>query len=192
MKKVILAAVAVFALGSANAQETKFGVKAGLNLSNFTGDAEGNSMKVGFQIGGFAEIKISEKFAIQPELVYSAQGAKLKQEFFGETFEYDVNLGYINVPVMAKYFVAENFSLEAGPQIGFLMSAKAKADSESEDIKSEYNSVDFGLNLGAGFDVTENINLGLRYTVGLSNIAKDSGNQSVGNSNIAFAVGYKF
>jgi long-subunit fatty acid transport protein len=192
MKKLFFAAVAVLAFGFTNAQETKFGAKAGLNLSNLTGDAEGNSMKVGFQVGGFAEIKISEKFAIQPELVYSAQGAKFEEEFFGETFEFDLNLGYINVPVLAKYYVAEKFSLEAGPQVGFLISAKAKGEGESEDVKEDFNTLDFGFNLGAGFDVSENINLSLRYTAGLSNIAKDSGDQKVGNNNIAFAVGYRF
>ena len=93
---------------------------------------------------------------------------------------------------MAKYFVAEGFSLEAGPQIGFLMSAKAKADSESIDVKDAFESTDFGINVGAGYDVTENINLGLRYTIGVSNILKDSGDFKAGNSNIAFAVGYKF
>ena len=76
MKKILLTAAAVFALSYANAQDVKFGAKAGLNLSNFTGDVENTSTKVGFQVGGFAEIKISEKFAVQPELLYSLQGTK--------------------------------------------------------------------------------------------------------------------
>jgi opacity protein-like surface antigen len=189
MKKIIFAAVAVFGFAFANAQETKFGAKAGLNLSNFTGDAEGTSTKVGFQVGGFAEIKVSEKFSVQPELLFTTVGAKA--DFFG--FEVTETLSYIAIPVMAKYYVADAFSLEAGPQIGFLMSAKTKADGQSEDSKDGYESTDFGINVGAGYDVTENINLGLRYTIGVSNIIKDAPDGiSVGNSNIAFAVGYKF
>ena len=93
---------------------------------------------------------------------------------------------------MAKYYVAEGFSLEAGPQIGFLMSAKLKGDGEDLDIKDESNSTDFGFNFGAGYDVTENINLGLRYSLGLSNINKEDGAGDAKNSNIAFAVAYKF
>ena len=95
---------------------------------------------------------------------------------------------------MAKFFVAKGFSLEAGPQIGFLMSAKVKADGESADIKELYESIDFGLNFGAGYDVSENINIGLRYSLGLSNILKvEEGDDSkLNNSNIAIAVGYKF
>jgi long-subunit fatty acid transport protein len=192
MKKVLVAAIAVFTFGAVSAQDMSFGAKAGLNLSNVTGDVEGNSMKVGFQIGVFAEFMISDKFAVQPELLYSAQGAKFKENFGGISYEYDTNLNYLNVPVMAKYFVADGFSLEAGPQIGFLMSATAKDDNDSEDIKDSFNSTDFGFNLGAGYNVSDNINLGLRYTVGLSNIAKDSGDDKIGNSNIAIAVAYKF
>ena len=179
MKKVLLTVAAVMAFGLMNAQEVKYGAKAGLNMSNFGGDAEGTDMKVGFQVGGFAEIKVSDKFAVQPEL-----------DFDGTTVT--ENLNYIVVPVMAKYFAAEKFSIEAGPQIGFLMSAKAKADGESVDIKDEFNSTDFGLNVGFGYDFTENIGVGLRYTAGLSNIAKDSGDFKVNNTNIALTVGYKF
>lgn len=188
MKKILLTAVAVFGFAFANAQETKFGAKAGLNISNFTGDVEDNSSKIGFQVGAFAEIKVSEKFAVQPEVVFSALGAKF--DFGGTDVNYNMN--YLTIPVMAKYFVAEGFSLEAGPQVGFLMSAKAKADGESLDVKDGFESTDFGINVGAGYDVTENINLGLRYTIGVSNILADSGDVKAGNSNIAFAVGYKF
>ena len=188
MKKVMLTAVAVMAFGLSNAQDVKFGAKAGLNMSNYTGDVEGTDMKVGYQVGGFAEIKISEKFAVQPELVFTNLGAK--GDFSGVTVTEHLN--YIAIPVMAKYFVADKFSVEAGPQIGFLMSAKMKADGESVDTKDDYNSTDFGLNVGVGYDITENIGVGLRYTAGLSNIAKDSGDFKQGNRNIALSVGYKF
>jgi opacity protein-like surface antigen len=185
MKKIILSMVAIFAFGFANAQETKFGAKVALNMSNFTGDVTDNSMKVGFQVGAFANLGVSEKFAVQPELVYSTAGAK----FTGGSYD----LNYLNIPVMAQYKVADKFSLEAGPQIGFLMSAKAKIDGfGSVDAKDAFNSTDFGLNLGAGYDVAENMNIGVRYTIGLSNIAKDSGDSKLGNSNIALAFGYKF
>ena len=58
MKKVLLTVAAVMAFGLMNAQEVKYGAKAGLNLSNVAGDVENNDMKISFQIGGFAEIKI--------------------------------------------------------------------------------------------------------------------------------------
>ncbi|MCC9071538.1 PorT family protein [Flavobacterium sp. F-65] len=201
MKKITLSIVAVLAFGFANAQEVKFGAKAGLNVSTLTGDVEDVSSKVGFHVGGFAEIKLSDKFSIQPELLYSTQGAKEKtSDFDFDTMEvistdFTVKLAYINVPVMAKYYVAEKFSLEAGPQIGFLVSAKGKMSGGSnEDIKDFYKSIDFGVNFGAGYDFTENLSVGARYNLGLSNIAKneEGDNSKLKNSVFSLSVGYKF
>jgi hypothetical protein len=97
MKKVLLTALAVFAFSFANAQDTKYGVKGGLNMSN--NSADGSKSITSFHLGGFAQFKMNDKFAIQPELLYSAQGAK---NDFGT-----LNLNYINIPVMAKYNVAD-------------------------------------------------------------------------------------
>lgn len=181
MKKIILSAVAVMAFGFANAQEVKFGVKAALNVASLTGDVEDVSSLVGFQVGGFAEIKLSEKFAIQPEVLYSAQGA----ESDGEKF----NLNYINIPVLAKYYVAKSFSLEAGPQIGFLTSAKI----EDEDVKDFVSSTDFSFNFGAGYDFTENLSAGLRYNLGLTNVWDFDGSEdSIKNGVFSVSLGYKF
>uniref|UniRef100_UPI004049C393 porin family protein n=1 Tax=Flavobacterium sp. TaxID=239 RepID=UPI004049C393 len=178
MKKVLFAAVAVLGFTFANAQETKFGAKAGLNMSNLTGDAETDA-KVGFYVGGFAEIKLTDKFAVQPEVMFSALGAKDSDDA--------LNMNYIVVPVMAKYFITEELSLEAGPQIGFLMSAKV----DGEDVKDAFTSTDFGFNFGAGYDVTENINVGLRYSLGLSNVSDFDG-ADIKTSNFALGVAYKF
>ncbi len=180
MKKIILTAAAVFAISFANAQDTKYGVKGGLSMSSTS--ESGASSLLAFHLGGFAEFKISDKFAVQPELLYSAQGAK----FTGG----DLNLNYINIPVMAKYYVADAFSIEAGPQIGFLMSAKL----DGTDVKDFCNSTDFGLNLGAGYNLNETMSLGLRYNMGFSDIEKDllpaqSGSK---NSSIQISFGYKF
>ncbi|OUL62083.1 porin family protein [Flavobacterium sp. AJR] len=203
MKKITLSIVAVLAFGFANAQEVKFGVKGGINLSTFTGDVENASSKVGFQVGGFAEIKLTEKFSIQPELLYSLQGAKFEESGEGFSYENTDKFSYLNIPVMAKYYVAEKFSLEAGPQIGFLLSAKSDftntdeffgTTSGDEDVKDFYKSIDFGVNFGAGYDFTENLSAGLRYNLGLSNIAEneEGDNGKIKNSVFSLSVGYKF
>ncbi|WP_136668743.1 porin family protein [Flavobacterium sp. H122] len=185
MKKLLLTVAAVFAFSFANAQETKFGVKAGLNLADWSGDdADGIDSKVGFHVGGFAEIKLNDKFALQPELLYSAQGGKAD----GGTY----NVDYINIPVMAKFYATEKFSVEAGPQVGFLVSAKAKPDSGDDiDIKDELKSTDFGVNLGLGYNFTDNISAGLRYNLGLSQVV-DADDVDVKNNVFSLSVGYKF
>ncbi len=184
MKKVIYAAVAVCMFGFAKAQNVNFGAKAGLNISSVSGESDAKS-RVGFAVGAFAEFKVSEKFSIQPEVLYSVLGAKSKAD--GKP---GYSLSYINIPVMAKYYVAEKFSLEAGPQIGFLTSAKYTEGSSSINIKDLFKSTDFGLNIGAGYDVSKNIAVGVRYTAGLSNISKIETKQR--NQNFAIALAYKF
>lgn len=201
MKKITLSIVAVLAFGFANAQEVKFGLKAGLNISSFAGDAGDDSPKVGFQVGGFTEIKLTDKFSIQPELLYSAQGAKEKGDVDvnGDMYPAEVkyNFAYLNVPIMAKYYVTPKFSLEVGPQIGFLMSAKGKIEvlriTQEIDMKNEVKSIDFGLNFGTGYDFTKNFSAGVRYNLGLSNINDEKGtDKNIKNSVFSLSVGYKF
>lgn len=185
MKKIILSAIAVMAFGFANAQETKFGVKGGLNFANLGGDADGD-LVTSFHVGALAEIKLTDKFAIQPEIVLSGQGADFSEDGLDSLIE----LSYLNVPVMAKYYVIEKLSLEAGPQIGFLLSAK----NEDVDVKDSFKSIDFGFNLGAGYDITEHFFAGVRYNIGLSNISDfpDEADFKTNNSVFSVSVGYKF
>ncbi|KOP37384.1 PorT family protein [Flavobacterium sp. WLB] len=192
MKKVILTAIAILAFGFANAQQTRFGVKGGLSLTNFSGDVDTNT-KVGFVVGGFAEIKVIERLSIQPELLFSAQGAKY--DFIGSNDDGDLKLNYINIPVLAKFYITKQFTVEGGPQIGFLVSAK----DEGEDVKDFYKSADFGFNFGAGYNFTDNFSVGLRYTVGLSGVVDrgdyddlDDYYDSAKNSVLAITAAYKF
>lgn len=171
--------IAIFAFAFANAQYKDFGLKGGLNVSDLS-NSEASAL-VGFHIGGFAEFMIMEKFALQPELLFSTQGAK-----------YDsgtLNLIYVNLPVMGKYSVTENFSIEAGPQIGFLISAK----DDDSDVIDSFNTIDFCLNLGIGYTLNEKMMLQLRYNLGLSEIEESlpSGIDGTKNAVIQLSFGYK-
>src|SRR5690606_5276050 len=185
MKKLILSAMAVCTFGLVSAQDMNFGVKAGANLSNLSGDVEDTKSLFGAHIGAFVEFKFTDNMAFQPELLYSMQGAKeeVSETIMGFTAngESTYKLGYLNIPLMFKYYATEALYIEAGPQVGFLMSAKEEWSYSSnvpgdengsgeEDIKEGMKSIDFGLNIGAGYYVTDNLSLGLRYNFGLSNI----------------------
>ena len=193
MKKIILCAIAVMAFGFTNAQQTRFGVKGGLNLSTVVGgDVENTKTLVGFHVGGFAEIHVVQRFYVQPELLFSAQGTKVDGPFGTDA---DIKLNYLNIPVVAKYYIVDKkFSVEAGPQLGILLSAKA----DGTDVKDNTRSADLGFNLGAGYNFTDNFSVGLRYTIGLSPLSdKDIDNSddyydSAKNSNLALSLAYKF
>ncbi len=178
MKKVVLVTViAVLGLTNVNAQEIKFGVKGGLNFAYISGDNTDDIDPItDFNFGLLAEIPISEKISFQPELLYSGQGSS-------------VALNYLNIPLMGKYYLTKGLSLEAGPQIGFLLAAK----DDGTDVKDLYNTVDFGVNFGLGYKLGNGLHFGARYNLGLSNINNIDG-FSDKNKNQVFqlSVGYFF
>lgn len=184
MKKVLLVfAVSLLGFANANAQDVKFGVKGGLNFATFTGDdTSKDSWITNFILGAMAEIKISEKFSFQHELIYSGQGYNT-----GIDSEGIIALNYLNTPLIAKYYTTKKLSLEAGPQIGFLLSTKGG----TKDAKDLFKTTDFGVNFGLGYKLDSGLNFGARYISGLSNINDVSG---FNNKNVVLqlSVGYFF
>lgn len=186
MKRIFILVLAVAGFATANAQ-LSFGGKAGLNLSTFAGeDADESKMKPGFHIGGLIQVPITESLIFQPELVFSTQGAKFKEEYMGESYEYKINTSYLNIPLLAKYQTASGFFGETGPQFGFLMSAKAKGEGESEDVKESFKKLDFAWAFGLGYKMENGLGINARYNLGLSNLP-DDGEGKLKNS--VFQVG---
>ncbi|WP_343657918.1 porin family protein [Chryseobacterium sp.] len=198
MKKQLLSLYIV--IGTiASAQSTdrpRFGIKAGGNLSSFTGSD--SKSKVGFYAGVFVNVPIAETFSIQPEVVYSQQGAKAKDKYlFGAIPVKDIKqiLGYINVPVMVQYNATPKFYLEAGPEFSFLINARAKenflGESLSTDNKNLFNAFNFGVGLGLGYRFTPNLGVNARYIAGISKIVKDDFGDSK-NTNMQLGINYSF
>ncbi|WP_312075940.1 porin family protein [Chryseobacterium sp.] len=228
MKKLILT-LAVTAGTFAFAQTTtstsnagpRFGIKAGMNVASLSKDAglEDQKSKIGFNAGAFVNIPVAESFSIQPEVLYNQLGAKVesRDEFTvgGTTTRnvesYSTNLDYITVPLMFQYNFIPNFYLEAGPEFGFMISAKNKGDrttttttgsttststaSYTDDInKDNLNTFNFGVGIGAGYYFTDNIGVTARYTAGVTDVAKDrpSGSDAIRNNNFQVGLAFKF
>ncbi len=191
MKKSVLLFVAVVAFSAASyAQGVSFGVKAGVNVANQKWSA-GNSSEtgdalIGFHVGGFATVMFSEKFGLQPELLYNAVGAKMDDAEFKSS--------YLSVPVLFRYQPIEILNIHAGPQFGFLMSAKV----EDEDFKDYMKGLDMGLGFGAGVDLPMGIGFTARYVLGLTNtwdveeIGEFGDDFSVKNNVFQISLSYRF
>jgi hypothetical protein len=161
MKKVLFVLICVAVSGVSQAQFT-VGAKGGLNFSSIVGkDVDGYKMKVGFHLGGYAQIPLKGKFSAQPELYYSNQGAKWGDD--GKTV-----LNYLQIPVLAKYKDASGFFAETGPQLGVLLSANDTYDGEKEDIKEYLKKSDFSWVFGAGYQVTAKLGVYARYNLGFT------------------------
>jgi hypothetical protein len=188
MKTKLLAMMALLVIASTAMAQVNFGAKAGLNLYKVSVDeGDATDMKAGMHVGLLAHIHMSDQIALQPELVYSMQGAK--SEFDGD--ELKLNLDYINIPLLLQYMFDNGFRLEAGPQIGILTSAKMKAGGNSVDVKDSFNSIDFGIPLGVGYISDSGFGADLRYVFGLSNI-NESDDVKSSNRGLQLGVFYQF
>lgn len=156
--------------GILKAQDFNLGVKAGFNLSSLGGDSRYNyATKPGFHIGGLAEIPFSDEITLQPEVLLSFQGSGTG----GTLYSGDINLFYLNVPLMAKYNVWDELYVEAGPQLGLLLSSNIDADSYNTSVTPDKNSLDIGLGVGAGYRLNDEFYFQLRFVPGLVNVVKD-------------------
>ena len=194
MKKLLITTLALASFSFMNAQEEgiRFGAKAGVNIANLTGDdADDLDSKIGFHVGAVVEIPISDVFAFQPELLYSTQGAKFEFSDGLEKLESKAKYNYLNIPLMAKFYVAEGFSLQAGPQIGILLSADIERE-RSFDVKDETKTIDFGINFGAGYQLESGIFFDARYNLGLTTTDDTDFDGDVKNVVFQISLGYKF
>lgn len=184
-KTVLITVITMLGLTSVKAQDIKFGAKAGLNIAFITGDnTKDFKPNTDFHFGVMAEWKISDKFALQPEIVYSGQGSDINFESEGR-----VALNYLNVPIMGKYYISKGLSLEAGPQIGFLLSTNGG----TIDYKDFLKPTDFGVNFGLGYKLDNGLNFSARYNLGLTNINNVDGFTDKNRNGVfQLSVGYFF
>ncbi|MCU7548630.1 PorT family protein [Chitinophagaceae bacterium LB-8] len=168
MKRLVIIPLMIMAT-TLHAQ-IQLGLKAGVNISNFTGgdfNEIENKALVGFHAGGLARI-VFNKLALQPEVVFSSQGAKLENA--GSESNYKIS--YINIPVLIQYETKGGFYLEAGPQFGF----KLSEDIPDETIEDFAKSTDLSIAMGLGYHSKMGLGIGGRYNVGVSKVGDfDSG-----------------
>lgn len=193
MKKLfLLTAIAIVGF-TVNAQDISLGAKAGVNLAAITGeDTDDLDGRTSFHVGAVVEISVSEKFSVQPELLFSGQGATLSED----GMDIDFKLDYINVPVIAKVYVGEGFSLEAGPQLGFLINSEIEGGDLAIDIKDYVKGIDLGVNFGLGYKLDNGLNFGARYNLGLTDGNDDEefweSSEAFKNGVFQISVGYFF
>ena len=203
MKKLTILFVSmVLATGAAIAQKQfTFGPKVGMDLTNFWGKDITHGMEFNYQAGVFMEYRFNNKLSIAPEVVFAAQGGKIDaSSFYDGTSHGSADLffhfNYINVPIMLKFYASPKFSIDFGPQVGFNVYHKATFKAKSDGASASYTddfegvkSVDFGLGLGATYNITNDVFVQGRYTMGLTKVFEYC---DIYNGNIQLAIGYRF
>lgn len=210
MKRIVLPVVALFLCSLAYSQTTsmgmqtgpvvQFGIKLGGGLADFDDDVNFDNQKPrGSIVGGiYTEIDLTERIAIQPELLFSAQGAESK------TDNMQIELDYINLPIVGKFFFLGNLYGTAGVQFGYAISKEAEldlgddgifddADNPEYDLSDDnYNSFDMSIPVGLGYSTNIGLEFDFRYNMGVTDVLKNNNNGALRNQVLQLTLGYKF
>lgn len=160
---LILALILLSTLAHAQDQNTL--IKAGINFSNLNSESKSFSSRISFHAGIGIETSFNDTFSLAPEVLFSSQGAKVKNGS-----QRELRLNYINLPVMFRYYPADGFYLEAGPQAGILVSARQSAQSQYDSDISNVKGQDYGFNIGLGYKSDTFIGINARYYFGFRDI----------------------
>jgi hypothetical protein len=228
-------------LNIASAQYTWLGVKGGLSIPSLQGgnteQSQGYKSRTGPDFGIMVYHDYSVHFALQVELSYVSQGGIKKGMQVldpamltglpvppGTTlyanFENEAIMNYIELPLLAKYklpFSGKNiFYVDAGPNFGYLVSAKTKTSGSSliyldpvgqqpvpdvpvqdfnseTDIKNDLKQMNVGITGGVGISRTigpGDLILDVRGSYGFTNVQKDSANGQNHTGCLVISLGY--
>lgn len=171
--KIKLLSLFLFVLLSTQAQELKFGVKAGLNFNAKEGLLETinaasqvetykASNQTGFHAGVFARVGLGGLF-VQPELLYT----RFKTEYNANNTNFDLVSSRIDLPVnLGKKFLGIA-RVQAGPVFSYYLDEGIDLNNISE---LEQDNFSVGMQLGGGIDLSEKISIDARYEFGFNDL----------------------
>jgi hypothetical protein len=167
-----------------NQAQTHVGLKVGVNYVNNVAvnlptylDYE-SKYRLAFHIGVITKVELKKNFSLNFELILSDKGSNYVRMINAiQNENVNLHLLYLNLPLLVSYNILDKLNLEIGPEIGYLISARAKSSSIDVDLKSTYdNNFDFGLATGMNYEFLDHWKIGVRYTHGFSSVIKTPDN----------------
>ena len=181
---MMIAAMMLMSVGAFAQEAGQMFVKpmVGGTLANFRGSDVSDDAKFKFGLVAGAEFgyMFADQFGVTAGLLYTMQGAA-----DDHNSDYNVNMDYLNIPILANYYIIPGLAVKAGIQPGFLMRAKCN----DVDIKKAYKTLDIAIPLGLSYEFSDFV-IDARYNLGLTKIP-DVGDAKVYNSVIQLTIGYK-
>ena len=183
---VLMLIVSSFA-GTAQDQKARFGIKGGASFANLiSNDINDQNMRIGFTGGLIIKSPVSDRVAIQPEILFTNKGTTAQYDnVFSGDGEFTHNFNYLEIPVLGVVNITDNINLHAGPYIAYMLNASVVNISENSDYnyveelnENDFHRFDYGFAAGLGFQV-DALGFGLRYSLGMQRVGKDHSNNSL-------------
>ena len=169
-------------------QGFKIGIKGGATINKLSGKSFNEQFSFGYHLGGFAEIGITKKWAIQPEVLFS-QSTVDTSSSFSSVYQFNkmnnIKLKYLSIPLLLNFKPIKLITLQAGPQFGILMN---KSNTLLQNGKAAFKAGDFSMLAGLQLNVL-NFKFYGRYSIGLNNINDIDNKQQWKNQAIQLGIG---
>lgn len=168
MKKITALVIALLiALGTfAQHTFTQFGLKGGVNLADLKMKTGNVDPRTAYNFGVLAHMHLSPHFALQPELIYSSQGAEINNN--------KLRLNYLNLPVLGQFMFGNGWRIQTGPQFGYRVNNNNSESGHTGNLNNTYKKIDFSWTLGAGYITRSGLGFDARYNYGLNDISKNN------------------
>lgn len=188
MKKFIfsvVAAVAVCTVTSAQSYGFGMGAKAGINVSSMSNFKDSRAI-VGFTGGIFADLRLTRCFGLSADVLYSREGVRYKEANANVTLRTD----YLNVPILANYYIVPGLAVKTGLQTGFLLAANRNSHGTQVNVKSNFRNADLTIPVGLSYELVCGLIFDARYNFGVINVAKTGGDTN--NNFFSLTAGWVF
>jgi hypothetical protein len=195
MRTVLTIALVVNVIISASSQkqEPSLGLRAGINISNGQGSSTNErENRTGFHAGAYVKVGITEQWHLITDICYSMEGAKTlyatQAGYPNGSTESTLNL--VNLSLMAEY--GKKLRVQAGPQIGLIMSAKEEGRVGSikvnQNLSNDMSTFQFSAAFGAILSISKKLGVGLRYNHGLNDVYQGDEKQGIELPDAKFRV----
>ncbi len=193
MKKVfaVLTVFLSLIMSGSFAQRLKVGIKAGTDIKKLSGKSFDEQFSYGYHAGVFAEIKLTEKLGIQPEVYFSQVNIDTSSTFSSIYNFKDlskVQLKYVNIPLLLSFKPNKFVALQVGPQYGILID---KGNTVLQNGQDAFKKGDFSMLAGLQLHFSK-VRLYGRYMVGLSDINDIDNREKWKTQTIQIGLGIAF
>lgn len=190
--KILSLALAILFSSAAALAQFHIGVKGGANITKVDGKSFKDEFRYGYALGGFMEVRMGNKFVLQPEVLFNQYSTTLDsnvKNVYQDVFNNDqskVKLNYLSIPILLNYKLIGSFlSLQAGPQFSVLMNHdKTLLQNGGEAFKNG----EFAMLGGVQLKIAA-IRVNARYSVGLNNINDIDNQEKWKNQGFQVSVG---
>lgn len=186
--KLLMLGICCLAVSATFAQKFSLGIKGGASMNKLSGQSFKDQFSFGYHVGGFAEIGLGKKFAIQPEVLFNQVNLDTSSKFssvYAFNHINNVKLKYLSVPILLNYRANKILSLQVGPQFGVLMDQNKNLLQNGGDA---FKNGDFSMLGGVQLKLLKFRIYG-RYAIGLSDISNIGNKDQWKSQSIQLGVG---